>query len=475
MFQMTIGRKIWTVCAFMAALTGLLAGTAFVGVNRTHGAAAVLADGALPKTYLAGRLNTGAKAILMRMNLHMQSNSAEKQAKYQAYLTDRAKQWRQEVKDYLALAKTDRERTLLSLASDDLESLLRTWQRILPLSTSHEHQEAFVIYEQEAMGTADRLDETMKSLVVIEKQQADQAVAAAAKTAAESKLWAVIVLITAVCVGGVLVFLVVNGVNRTLRRAVTGLAESSRQVAAATAQIATASQVLAQGASEQAASLEETSASSEQINAMSRQNADRSRAAMELVGQSQRGFAEANQSLCQMVQAMDQINDSSGKISKIIHVIDDIAFQSNILALNAAVEAARAGEVGMGFAVVADEVRNLAQRSAQAARDIAVLIEDSIAKSQGGKGTVEHTAESIRRITNTADQIHALVDEVSAGSQEQARGIDQIAQAITQMGQVTQRTAANAEESAAAAQQLGAQSAALNSIVTDLHALVERG
>jgi methyl-accepting chemotaxis protein/methyl-accepting chemotaxis protein-1 (serine sensor receptor) len=475
MFQMTIGRKIWTVCGFMTALTGVLAATALVSIGRIHAAAKLLADGPLPATYLAGRLNTGAKAILIRMNLHMQSNSVEKQAKYQAYLSDREKAWRQELKSYQALAKRDGERAALASAAQDLDGLLATWQKILPLSAAHQHQEAFAIYEQEAMGTADHLDEAMKSLVSVAKQQSDQAVSEAAATAAAARFWAIAILVAAISAGGVLVLLIVNGVNRTLRRAVKGLAESSGQVASAAAQIAHGSQVLAQGASEQAASLEETSASSEEINAMSRQNADRSRSTVELVAQSQQGFAVANQSLCQMVQAMDQINDSSGKISRIIRVIDEIAFQSNILALNAAVEAARAGEAGMGFAVVADEVRNLAQRSGQAARDITALIEDSIAKSHGGKSTVEHSAESIRKITGAGEHIQKLVDEVAAGTLEQAHGIEQIAQAIAQMSQITQRTAATAEESAAAAQELGAQSAALNRIVTQLGALVDRG
>jgi methyl-accepting chemotaxis protein/methyl-accepting chemotaxis protein-1 (serine sensor receptor) len=459
----------------MAALTAALGGTAIVNVNRLHSAAHVLADDALPSTYLAGRLNTGAKAILIRMNLHMQSNSPEKQAQYQSYLSERVKQWRQELKSSQGHASTDKERALIASAQTDFEMLLQAWQRIFPLSAAQQHQEAFAIYERDAMSVAEHLDETMKSLVSINRELGDQASASAAKIAAASKTWTVLILIAALLVGGVLVFVIVRGVNRTLHRAVKELAESSRQVASAASQIADTSQALAQGASEQAASLQETSASSEQINAMARSNADHSRSAVELVAQSQTGFVQANRSLGEMVQAMGEINDSSGRISRIIKVIDEIAFQTNILALNAAVEAARAGEAGMGFAVVADEVRNLAQRSAQAARDTAALIEESIAKSNGGKTRVEHVAGSIRTITGSADQIHMLVDEVSKGSQEQARGIQEIARAITQIEQVTQRTAANAEESSAAAQELSAQSRTLNGIVEELYALIENG
>jgi methyl-accepting chemotaxis protein/methyl-accepting chemotaxis protein-1 (serine sensor receptor) len=172
---------------------------------------------------------------------------------------------------------------------------------------------------------------------------------------------------------------------------------------------------------------------------------------------------------------MKEIIDFSNKISKIIKVIDEIAFQTNILALNAAVEAARAGEAGMGFAVVAEEVRNLAQRSAQAAKDTAALIEESIEKSTVGSRNLNLVAEGIESITAGAMQVKTLVDEVNLGSQEQARGIEQVAKAITQMEQVTQKTAANAEESAAAAEELTAQSDALRGIVERLVELVGGG
>jgi methyl-accepting chemotaxis protein/methyl-accepting chemotaxis protein-1 (serine sensor receptor) len=281
---------------------------------------------------------------------------------------------------------------------------------------------------------------------------------------------AVAVLSAAASIG--LGFAVMRSVTKDLGDLVHDIATGADQVSSAASQISTASQSLAEGTSQQAASLEETSASMEEINSMARRNSDHSHAAADLVKQSDQRFADANRSLQDMVLAMGEINSSSDKISKIIKVIDEIAFQTNILALNAAVEAARAGEAGMGFAVVADEVRNLAQRCAQAARDTAVLIEESISKSNDGKLKVDHVAKAIHAITQQSTQIKTLVDEVHLGSQEQSRGIEQIGKAIVQMERVTQKAAASAEESASAAEELNAQASAMKDIVGRLTSMV---
>jgi methyl-accepting chemotaxis protein/methyl-accepting chemotaxis protein-1 (serine sensor receptor) len=343
---------------------------------------------------------------------------------------------------------------------------------VLPLSRDGKPAEARAAYLQQADPVHAELKDVLRALVELNRQNGEKDSAVAVKAAAQGRTMTWLLMIVAVATGGAFAFFNMRSVSRALGQAAADLSEGAEQVASAAAQVSSSSQSLAQGSSEQAASLEETSASSEEINSMATRNTENSSTAANLVMHSQEKFVEANRSLEQMVVAMGEINASSDKVSKIIKVIDEIAFQTNILALNAAVEAARAGEAGMGFAVVSDEVRNLAQRCAQAAKDTAALIEESIAKSTHGKGKVDQTAGAIRAITEESSQIKVLVDEVNLGSQEQARGIEQIGKAISQMEQVTQKAAANAEECASAAEELNAQSQTLKDIVERLTAMV---
>jgi len=282
-----------------------------------------------------------------------------------------------------------------------------------------------------------------------------------------------ILLLIMDCVGAVLVLFSVRKINALLRSSVSELAESSLQIAAAASQMATGSQSLALGAAQQAATIEETSSAATEINSMARRAAENSRTTAEMVNASELTFTAANRSLGEMVTAMVGIVESSQQISTIIKVIDEIAFQTNILALNAAIEAAHAGEAGLGFAVVADEVRNLAQRSAQAAKDTTTLIEDSIAKAGGGRVKVDQVGTSLRSITAEFAKIKELIDEIQQGSIEQSRGVEQISHAITQMEQMTQRTAANSREGAASSAGLNAQAESLQNVVDRLSIMVD--
>ncbi len=269
------------------------------------------------------------------------------------------------------------------------------------------------------------------------------------------------------------ILLVVRSVTAPLDRGIKTLTDSSDHVTSAAKHISTASQSLAEGASEQAASLEETSSSLEEMSSMTERNAESAGKVKELGAQARASGDTAVEDMQAMTKAMDAIKSSSDDIAKIIKTIDEIAFQTNILALNAAVEAARAGEAGAGFAVVADEVRNLAQRCAQAARETATKIEDSVQKSAHGVQISTKVAQSLQDIVEKARQVDELAGGVAAASREQSQGIKQVNTAVSQMDKVTQSNAANAEESASAAEELNAQAESMKEAVNELRQLVD--
>ncbi len=277
--------------------------------------------------------------------------------------------------------------------------------------------------------------------------------------------------VTLLAITGI-ILLVVRSVSNPLYQGIAVLAESSEQVANASVQITSSSQSLAEGASEQAASLQETGSSLEQISSMAKLQAEGAQAAGELLNAARSAGDSGARDMQEMSNAMQDIKSSSADIAKIIKTIDEIAFQTNILALNAAVEAARAGEAGMGFAVVAEEVRNLAQRSAQAARDTAAKIEDSIAKSQRGVQLNEKIEKGMAEIVTKVRQAAEISTQAVNGSREQRQGIEQVNVAVGQIGQVTQANAATAEESASAAAELQQQADSLKQAVGEIMALV---
>ena len=246
------------------------------------------------------------------------------------------------------------------------------------------------------------------------------------------------------------------------------LGEAAEQIELAAAQIAVSSQSLARRGTEQASSIEEIALSAVEINTSAERNSLSSNTAATIANETAVRFEEANGYLNEMVSAMDSINSSSQQISGIVKVIDQIAFQTNILALNAAVEAASAGDSGLGFAVVAEEVRNLAQRSAEAARETSSLIETSIASSRDGMEKVSRVTIAVRGINEQSSHMKDLVRDIQLASQEQSRSIGQVTKAMQQMETITQNNASGAEETAAAAEELTAQSKALHAIVHEL-------
>lgn len=249
-------------------------------------------------------------------------------------------------------------------------------------------------------------------------------------------------------------------------RTLSNISDAGTQVTISSSQVASASQALAQGSTEQASAIEEITASIDEIAEKTKQNADQANEAAKLVVNAIEDVKKGNKKMEDMVVAMQDINQSSESISKIIKVIDDIAFQTNILALNAAVEAARAGEAGKGFAVVAEEVRSLAAKSASAAGETAELIEDSITKVSMGSKIADDTAKALEAITSVVQESEVIINGIAESSNYQATAVAQIEQAISQVSQVVQTNSATSQQCAASSEELSNQAARMRDMLS---------
>jgi methyl-accepting chemotaxis protein len=261
-------------------------------------------------------------------------------------------------------------------------------------------------------------------------------------------------------------------IKNALNTAISNLGDALSQVMVGVEQVTTAagqinsgSQTLSQGASEQACSLEEVASSLQEMALMTQQNTSNAKAAHNLAEAARASADQGMDSMKRLSQSIDQIKASSDATAKIVKTIDEIAFQTNLLALNAAVEAARAGDAGKGFAVVAEEVRNLAMRSAEAAKNTASLIEESVKNAEGGVVINSEVFRGLKQIFEQVNKVNDVLSEISAASDQQIEGINQVNKAVEQLNQATQHVAANAEESASAAESLSAQADTMQSLV----------
>ncbi|HEY4364719.1 MAG TPA: cache domain-containing protein [Bryobacteraceae bacterium] len=294
----------------------------------------------------------------------------------------------------------------------------------------------------------------------------------------EGELKTLPLVLFAVTLSSAVIFLflsygVANSIARPIRRAISELLETAGLMKADATGLAAASGVLAAGATRQHTCLQETSSCAEEITSMEQRGAAHIESVTVHMQETSALVAEANSRLEEMTVSMKQISASNDQVSKIIKVIDEIAFQTNILALNAAVEAARAGEAGLGFAVVASEVRNLAQRSAEAARNTAELIETSVSTSREGQAKVADVVKAIRGITESTAKVRALTDDIQTASREQQKGTALVAKSVMEMERLTETTAESAGKSAASSTEILGQAETLGELVNQLRELVE--
>ncbi len=473
---MTIGRRIWFISTVLVALTVVLAGNSLFSIATLSSRIEALQADSIPGLYSSGRIDAYVTDVRVKMNAELLDRAVDggkRAAEAQSELGTAQAKLREELQAYEKTITLAADRALLADVVLAITRVERSFGRVREMSKSATSAELLAFYRSDTTAAFEALNDKADHLTEFNLEMGQKNAELAAGAAATAKRWSWWLGVLSVLIGAGLSWVAIRAINRALMQAVRELGVGTELVASAAHQVSGSSQSLAQSSSEQAASLEETSASSEEINSMASKNSENCGMAATMVARSEASFIQANRILEATVGAMTELHAQSGRISKVIKVIDEIAFQTNILALNAAVEAARAGESGMGFAVVAEEVRNLAQRSAQAAKDTAALIEESIAKSNEGKAKVDEVAGAIRAISSDASEVKRLVDEVNLGSQEQTRGIGQISRAVSQMQQATQTTAAGAEESAAAAEELNSQSESMRLLVGRLTAMVD--
>jgi methyl-accepting chemotaxis protein len=472
---MTIGKKISLLYALPAAVALAVGGVSLANLRLMHGVIGKLATDSLPGACSIGRLSGIAKDIRGGIRGHITSPKQADKLKADADLAALRQTLRKEIKEYNKSISSTRDAELFASVSAKFDALLSTAEGIRPLSMAGKTDDALQRFRSDTMPAYQRLQKAIEEVYAFKQRDGSGNAAAAVASArnGERILWALFVFSGVFCAW--LGWYIVHDIHRILHPTIHELAAASLELDGATQHIAASSDSLAQGATEQAASLEATSVAAEQIRSMTQQNLNQSRGAARLMAETAEAAADASRQLEQTLVFMREMDAASGKVAKIIQVIEAIAFQTNILALNAAVEAARAGEAGMGFAVVADEVRSLAQRSAQAAKDTAELIQNSVGKSQRSREQIERICGAVRKMSGSADLVKTMVDDVHAASAEQAGGIEQISDAMSRMDLATQRTAASAQETASVGHQLSAHAESLLAVVENLRLMAGAG
>lgn len=470
MKSLTFSQRISFGFAAVIAVTlalGLIAYNRFMAVSN---AGEYLADDPVPGTIAIINIAGAFKQNMLLVQKHVNAPDKEKVG---AGIEANKQTIDQLLTDYEKTITKEEDRQLLTEFKTARAEFVTEFRAAIALSLQQKTDLALAAIEKRVDPAYDRLNVTLSKLVDYNQNNLRAGVTVVQRSSNVGRETLIIGVIAAIVVAIVLTVLLVRSTNKILRALASEISANAEQSAAAATQVSSASQTLAAGSSEQAASLEETSSSLEELNSITKRNADSADAAKAATHQARLSADGGAQQMNTMTSAMDSIQAASQEVTKILKTIDEIAFQTNILALNAAVEAARAGEAGMGFAVVAEEVRALAQRCAAAARETAIKIEDSVARSQQGVQISSDVAKYFATIQQQILQLDHIVGEIATASREQSQGINQVSTAVSQMDKVTQANAAGAEETASAAEELSSQAEMMRASVENLRKLVD--
>lgn len=481
--EWTIGQRIsWGFVAVIAVALclGLFAYSQLTNIKKS---ATEIAGDAFPGLVTFSEIESLARQNYSATVKHVLSENPAEKEKLMALIQENISKINKLTNDYAAAIRVvipggviteheQKDRQLFEAMLVARANYVPAFKEVCRLSSEMKNKEAYAYLQAKVDPASDKFMQAIQAEVALNRQHGEAASGdiLASVHAAQSGILGGLVF--AFVVATAISFFITRRTNKVLKGLAEALDEGSGQVTSASEQLSSVGQSLAEGASQQAAALEETSASLEEIASMTKRNNEHATHAKQIASQTRLAADEGYRDMHEMSAAMNAIKNSSDNIAVIIKTIDEIAFQTNILALNAAVEAARAGEAGMGFAVVADEVRNLAQRSAAAAKETAVRIEESIRNGNNGVNISKKVESGLHDIVERARSLDELVAQIAVASMEQSQGIQQVNQALTEMDKVTQTTAANAEESAGAAEELHAQAEVLKETVVHLLVLV---
>jgi methyl-accepting chemotaxis protein len=470
----TIGQCIaggFLLVTVLTALVGVLACAKLAAIERASGR---IATESLDPATLSAAIEPPARQEYSLLLKYLAADGGAAQQKTLKEMQSRDEDLTSAINAYKAAIQTDHGNELFA----EVETTRKNWDaaraQTVQLAKDYKADEAHEALDKQATPAFDQFAKSVASVRDYDTAHAREFLNEIIANVASGKQATIVsVGASVLCAAGVGWWLT-RRTRRSLGEVAEKLGKGASEVARASSELSSTSGDIAKGTSEQAAALEETASVLQEVTTSTRKNADSARQASTLSAEARAASVNGAKTVARMASAIAEIEKSAQATAKILKVIDEIAFQTNLLALNAAVEAARAGEAGKGFAVVADEVRSLALRSAEAAKNTAGLIEASVQSARNGVSLSTDAAKVLADITAATEKVDSLICEISSSSAEQAQGVEQVTQTVGGMNLTTQQSAAATERSAAAVADLAAQAERLDGVVGELQSLVGR-